>query len=110
MSYSEYERFLKDYGTPRTGVEGGDITLKKSDAIKALDLLSDTDVSVLGGDVYELESDGYFRPTYDNWYCDKGTNEKATFAKKSREIAYEYLAKYKEKAGSDIRYVLVVDA
>ncbi|WP_278800193.1 Imm40 family immunity protein [Marinobacter nauticus] len=110
MSYTEYEQFLKDCGTPRTDAEGGEVTLKKSDAIKALDLLSDTDIAVLGGDVYELESDGYFRPTYDNWYCNKDTDEQATFAEKSRKLAYEYLSKYKEKTGSDIRYVLVIDA
>ncbi|TXK93647.1 hypothetical protein BMR07_16055 [Methylococcaceae bacterium CS1] len=110
MSYAEYEQFLKDCGTPRTDAEGGEVTLKKSDAIKALYLLNDTDIVVLGGDVYELESDGYFRPTYENWYCDKNTDKQVTFAEESRKVAYEYLSNYREKSSSDIRYVLVISA
>jgi hypothetical protein len=110
MSRIEYEQFLKDCGTPRTDAEGGEVALKKSDAIKALNLLSDTDIGVLGGDVYELESDGYFRPTYDNWYCNKDTGGQVIFAEKSRKVAYEYLSNYKEEVDLDIRYVLVVDA
>ena len=109
MSYAEYVQHLKDCGTPRTDAEGGEVTLKKSDAIKALDLLADTDIGVFGGDVYELESDGYFRPTYDNWHCNKDENEKAVFAKKSREVAHKYLANYNENEGMDVRYVLVID-
>jgi len=109
MSYAEYKQFLKDCGTPRTNAEGGEVALKNSDAIKALDLLSDTDIGVLGGDVYKLESDGYFRPTHDNWYINKGTEDKITFAKKSRNAAYKYLTNYTEQKDLDIWYVLVVD-
>ena len=110
MSYAEYMQFLKDCGTPRTDAEGGEMALKKSDAIKALDLLVGTDIGVLGGDVYELEVDGYFRPTYDNWYCNNDFDDQAVFAKKSRMLAYEYLSNYKENEGLEIRYVLVIDA
>lgn len=109
MSYSEYESLLKERGTPRTDTEGGEIALKKSDALQALALLADTDIGVLGGDVYELESDGYFRPTYDNWYYNKDESAPSLFAEKSRQIAQEYLSKYKEQEGLDIRYVLVID-
>lgn len=109
MSYTEYEQFLKNCGTPRTDAEAGEIAFKKTDALKALELLDDTDVGVLGGDVYELENDGYFKPTYDNWYCNKDSDGQSTFAKKSRKLAYEYLSNYQEKEGLHIRYVLVTD-
>lgn len=109
MSYREYIQLLKDCGTPRTGVDKGEIALKKSDAIKALALLDDTDIGILGGDVYELESDGYFKPTYDNWFRNKGIEEQQDFAKRSRSLANEYLSNYQEKDGVDIRYVLVLD-
>lgn len=110
MSHIKYVQFLKKYGTPITDAGSDEVTLKKSDAIKALDLLSDTDIAVLGGDVYELESDGYFQPTYDNWYCNYDENNQATFGEKTRKVAYEYLLNYQEKANLDIRYVLVIDA
>lgn len=55
-------------------------------------------------------NDGYFQPTYDNWYCNKNSDEQSTFAKKNRKLAYEYLSNYQEKEGLDIWYVLVTDA
>lgn len=110
MSYSRFNDFLKNHGVPRTEAEGGELVLTKSDALKALELLADTDIGVLGGDVYEQESDGYFRPTYDNWYCNKDGFSQAEFAKISQEKALQYLQGYRETGGSKIRYVLVIDA
>lgn len=94
---------------PRTEVKGGELALSKADAIKALELLSDTDVGVLGGDVYELENDGYFRPTHDNWYLNKTDIPSSEFAKISHEKALQYLKSYNERDSSIIRYVLVID-
>lgn len=94
---------------PRTDAEGGELALTKADALKALELLSDTDVGVLGGDVYELENDGYFRPTYDNWYCNRGDMSSSKFAKLSHEKALQYLNSYNEGENTNIRYVLVID-
>ena len=109
MSYSHFTEFLKIYGLPRTETEGGELALTKSDSLKALALLSDTDIGILGGDVYEVESDGYFQPTYDNWYCNKGSHSQLEFAKISREKALQYLKNYREAEGKNIRYVLVPD-
>jgi hypothetical protein len=109
MGYSEYSDFIKRFGAPRTGVEGGEIALKKNDAVKAIELLKGSDVAVLGGDVYELENDGYFRPTYDNWYCNKCDYPSSVFAEKSQEKAMAFLKNYNE-TNLNVRYVLVVDA
>jgi hypothetical protein len=109
MSYSKFREHLKSCGVPRTEAEGGELALTKAEALKALEFLSDTDVGVLGGDVYELEDDGYFRPTYDNWYCNKDDMSLSEFAKLSHEKALQYLKSYNEGEGSNIRYVLVID-
>jgi hypothetical protein len=45
-----------------------------------------------------------------NWYCNKGSDQQSEFSQKSRKLAYEYLSNYREKGGSDIWYVLVIDA
>ena len=71
--------------------------------------MSGTDISVLGGDVYELESDGYFRPAYDSWYFNKDDASSSVVSEKSREKALTYLYNYKEAEGLSIRYVLVID-
>jgi hypothetical protein len=52
LSYSEFNDFLKNCGVSRTGAEEGEVALTKADALKALKLLVDTDLVVLGGDVY----------------------------------------------------------
>ncbi|WP_392383830.1 Imm40 family immunity protein [Marinomonas primoryensis] len=109
MSYSEFNDFLKKCGVSRTDAEDGEVVLTKDDALKALKLLVGTDLIVLGGDVYELESDGYFRPTYDNWYFNKDNYLPLEAAKKSQEKAIEYLNGYRELEDSNIRYVFVLD-
>jgi len=101
--------YLETYGTPRTGVQGGEFALKKSNAIEAIDLLSDTNIGILGGDVYLLEKDGYFQPIYDNWYYEDGYNTDKNFPMKSRLYAKNYILNYKELTRDSIRYVLVVD-
>ena len=110
MSYSQFSEFMKNFGVARTTVEGGEIALTKADAIKAIELLSDSELGILGGDVYKLESDGYFRTTYDNWYCNKDDLPSSEFARLSHEKAIHYLQNYKEADGLNIRYVLVIDA
>jgi hypothetical protein len=109
MSYSQYIEYIKSSGVPRTEAEGGELALTKADALRALKLLSDTAIGVLGGDVYEVENDGYFRPTYDNWYCNKGDLSSSEFVKLSHEKALQYLMSYNEGERSNIRYVLVID-
>ena len=85
MSYSEFNDFLKKNGTPRTDAKDGEIALTKADALKSLELLADTNSVVLGGDVYILESDGYFSPTYDNWCYKKVELPPSEVAEKSRK-------------------------
>ncbi len=109
MSNLKFFDFLKTHGTPRTDAADGELALTKTDALKALNLLVDTEIAVLGGDVYVLENDGYFRPTYDNWYCNKEDKTFLEFAKKSRNIALSFLKNYKEGENLKIRYVLVID-
>ncbi len=110
MNYLQFSEFIKSCGVPRTEAEDGEIALTKADALKAVEILFDSELGILGGDVYELESDGYFRPTYDNWYCNKDDLPLSDFVRLSHEKATRYLQEYKEADGLNIRYVLVVDA
>lgn len=109
MSYKQFIEFVKLSGVPRTEAEDGDLALTKADALKALEFLSDTSVGVLGGDVYEVEEDGYFHPTYDNWYFNKEDLSQLEFVKLSHAKAFQYLKNYNEGNRSNIRYVLVID-
>ena len=109
MKHTPYEDFITRYGQPVTETADGELALTKAHALKALEILTDCRVGILGGDVYELESDGYFRPTYDSWYCEKTGFIGTEFIEISIKKAIQYLNDYQEPAGSEIRYVLVID-
>ena len=109
MSYNKYIEFLKQNGIQRTDYTDREVALNKADVLKALELLKDTKMCVLGGDIYELEKDGYLRPTYDNWYFEKNIDSEEECVKKSIEKAYQYISNYKESEDQSIRYILVLD-
>jgi hypothetical protein len=70
-----------------------EIAWSPSDAIEVLRLLDETDVAVLGGDVYRREG-VEFEPTCENWYVDRGRCESiGEFAKRSREVARSFIGK-----------------
>lgn len=109
MSLEQYLNYIKKHGVPRTSADGGEIALKRNEALSALAWLTDTETGVLGGDVYVREEDGYFRPTYANWHCDKIVGSEAEFAVRSQQAARDFVMKYGEPKGSDVWYVFVLD-
>ncbi len=109
MSYLEYNKFIKQFGISISAIGEGELALTKKNAIIAVNLLSDSNVVIFGGDVYELKQNGYLYPTYDNWYCNKNEFPTKLLGQRSREKALSFLENYKEKKGVDYRYVLVVD-
>jgi hypothetical protein len=82
---SIYLDFLKEKGKPLSEINPGsdEIALTIDDALQALELLKDSKVTILGGDIlseeknelvyaYQLWGDEYI---YLNWYCDRMKNE-----------------------------------
>ncbi|MCC5959791.1 MAG: hypothetical protein JJU08_10670 [Rhodobacteraceae bacterium] len=106
MSYRDYQAYLQKKGSPRTDADGGEIALRVEDAIAAVKLLHETDVGILGGDIYHIEEDGYFRPTYENWHTNKTDEELDLFPEISRKRAEDYLSRH---TGRDAWCVLVLD-
>ena len=110
MSYREYIDHIKVNGQPRTSATDKEVALNKKNVLKAVELLEGSDVVILGGDVYKKEDDGYYRPTYDNWYYNMdGSLDKKENAQASHIVAMNYLSSYKENEASNIQYVLVLD-
>lgn len=73
-----------------------------------IDALEQLDFAVLGGDVYAATPEG-FRPTYDNWYCDRSPEEAfSDYAKRSREVAREYVRNYRKTGNVGAYFALVV--
>jgi hypothetical protein len=97
---SLYLNFLKEKGRPLFEINPGsdEIALTVSDALQALELLKDSETTILGGDIlseesneliyaYQLWGEEY---QYLNWYCDRIDNEsKEDYVKRSYILARE---------------------
>lgn len=122
-SISTYIDFIKEKGKPLSEINPGsdEIALTVSDALQALELLRDSQVAILGGDIlseenneliyaYQLWGEEY---QYLNWYCDKKDNEsKENYLQRSYVLARECIAnasKTAEKLKKKYYIVLVTE-
>ena len=83
--------------------------LTKDQALAALDQFEAKKISVLGGDVYEL-NDGEPEPNYDNWYCDREQNEPIDkFITRSANEARAYIVSYSSPNKKQELFVFVAE-
>ena len=69
--------------------------LNKQDALCALDLYSDLNIPILGGDVLFLNDNGLIEYTYDSWYSIPLESESySTFLFRSIEVSRNYIINY----------------
>ncbi|CAM4120990.1 Immunity protein 40 [Pedobacter westerhofensis] len=99
-----YFDLVKEKGLPLSEINPGsdEMALSVKDALEALELLRDSKVAVLGGDIYtqvdnqliyayKLWGEKY---VYLNWYCDKvGTENEAEYLLRSYITAKESIVK-----------------
>jgi hypothetical protein len=79
-----------------------EVALKPFMAIEALDLVSGTNIAVLGGDVLS-DASGRLACTYDNFYCNQLLNVNCMeFARRSHAIARESINKIEKKETTQI--------
>lgn len=65
-----------------------------TDALQILERLNGAGVAVLGGDFWRREATDDFRPTYENWYVRRATDESgAQFAERSVVRAVQEVAR-----------------
>lgn len=80
--------------------------LTRSQALAALDKISETDASVLGGDVLSVTGQD-IRHNYDNWACDHKIGEaEIEYKKRSIVAARDYIIKYPAGDG-DVLFEIV---
>lgn len=81
------------------------VLFDRIDALQMIDLLSSMGISILGGDVY-IKEDQEYNVTYDNWYCNKESNESINeFVFRSCLASKSYIENYNS---SDCYFALVV--
>lgn len=110
--FHKFLRFITVAGRKLSEINPGsdEVALKPFMAIEALDLLSGTNIAVLGGDVLS-DASGRLAYTYDNWYCNQLLNENCMeFAQRSHTVAREYINNIKKRNNPNIFIVLVYSA
>lgn len=122
IAASEYFDLLKSKGKPLSEINPGsdERALEISDALHAIELLRDSQLPILGGDIMSSDS-GKLIYAYQlwgseyhslNWYCDKQDNEsQAEYCTRSYEVAKESINRAVEAAKQlkrDCYIVLVV--
>lgn len=80
------------YSLEELGIDN--IAFPYKQALMLVDILRESHVSILGGDVY-LKKGSCIEISYDNWYCEKGDGElDCYFIKRSCDIAESYIKNY----------------
>jgi hypothetical protein len=108
---NEYVQLLQDCGLSLHTLNPGsqETALDRNSALEALRILSNYDISVLGGDVLE-KNRGALQYTYANWYCTKHESEvHKQFARRSQRQAITYISKFIPTSGCLPFFVLVLD-
>ncbi len=83
--------------------------LSKESALEILNRFEESQICILGGDVFEL-ADTIVRPNYDNWYCNRLPDETdIAYLKKSIEKAKDYIMNYNVSNNSQIFFAFVFD-
>ena len=82
-------------------------SFSKNDALEILEECLKSRIAILGGDVVNINSKGYFEYNYDNWSCERKKNESdADYASRSAKRAIKYILEYKK---DNAYFILVLD-
>lgn len=85
-----------------------EVAFDANTALIAISTLKDSNVVILGGDVYQW-NDNEAKLTYDNWYIPEYTNQLASiYLENSWEKAEEFINEYREQNGEGFIYSLVL--
>lgn len=87
------------------GYQGSESGLGREGALAVIRELKDTDIGILGGDVWQVRV-GKLAPAYANWFANPKAGESSRdFATRSRAKAIDYISKFPERR--ETYYVLV---
>ena len=96
-------------GRSLQGVGINNWAFSKEDSLDILHRFEELQVSILGGDVCELINNSV-QPNYDNWYCNKLSNEtNIEFSKRSIKRAKDYIMSYNANNPNQIFFSFVFE-
>lgn len=104
----DYSQFLATKGVSLGQLGLEEVALRREDALRAIRVLKELSLPILGGDVY-FEQQGSVHPAYANWYVDRKDNEsRKAFADRSCVKAENYVADYPKAMDKQPLFVLVL--
>jgi hypothetical protein len=81
--------------------------LTRGQALEAIHHLSSIHIAILGGDVV-TEERNCLAPTYDNWYCNRVSEESDDdYVRRSAEVARRYVQDYRETLARRALFAIV---
>src|ERR1700689_3543579 len=93
----KYQCILDQYGVKLQQLGLDDVVLESEYALRAVKILLDERLSILGGDVFFKEG-GNVRLAYANWYANKLANETdLAYVERSCQVALNYIAKFPKR-------------
>jgi hypothetical protein len=102
---NSFEEFCKNRGYAVFGTN--EFALKIDDAIAAIALAKESNIQILGGDVYYLKS-GDIESAYANWSSERRQSEdETTYTQRTWKEAEEYIVKFPKNSNSETLFVLV---
>ncbi len=108
ISLETYEQILASKGVSLGKLGLQDVALRRADALRVIQLLRDSLVPILGGDVY-LERTGGIDVGYANWHVDRQNGEDPDeFVTRSCIRAERYVAEFPQRVDEKPLFVLVV--
>lgn len=104
---SEFDEFLAKSGISLASLHIGDVGLSRSDALKAVKILRQAKLAILGGDVYFRRGD-QITIAYANWYADPKPSENLeSYLQRSWDKAETYLKSFPEPPDAEVLFSIV---
>lgn len=110
MNNIEYANFIQKKGRSMSEINPGsnEWALKIDDALEAIELLKDTAIVILGGDVI-FEEKGKLSFGSESWHVDKKKNEnQQEFTTRSHEESKKYVYNIKNWAVGNVYVVIAI--
>jgi hypothetical protein len=104
----EFDEFLTKSGISLASLDIDDTGLLRSDALKAVEILRQAKLAILGGDVYFRRGD-QITIACANWHTQrKPSEDRESYLRRSWEKTEMYLKSFREPSDAEVLFSMVV--
>jgi hypothetical protein len=111
MNYpARYQHLLDEHGVILDQLGLADVALEATYALKAIEILREERLAILGGDVF-FKRENQVEIAYANWHADKSAAEPFfTYAERSCVAAMNYISRFPARKDAVPLFTLVVQS